>query len=149
MFMDNEILQEASKAPTDKAPVFDIVPGESINGMKLISPRLEVRKKMGKLIKSSRYVTSHGDIVYRDVFNGVIVTYNHRLYSELFQIYAGEARVRKFKIFPGTVKEFVRCFPDTYQTPDGWLSRDYSIGILENDGIVKELYVAYDGYYDD
>lgn len=149
MFINNEIIQEASKASSDKNPVFNITPGVSINGMKLISPRMEVRKKLGEPIKSTKYRTSRGEIRYCDVFNGVAVLYNHRLYSELFQIYAGEARVNKFKIFPGTVKEFVRCFPDTYQTPDGWLSRDYSMGILENDGIIKELYVAYDGYYDD
>lgn len=142
--IDQEYIQEASKS----MPVFNLVPNTSINGLKLISPRTEVRKKFGSPLKSGTLRYSNGDICYYDVFNGITVIYNHRYFSEQFQIYGGEARINRFKIYPGTVKEFVKCFPDTYQCPDGWISRDYSMAIKETDGIITDLIVAYEGFYD-
>lgn len=138
-------IDEASNA---QPAVYDVVPNTSINGIRLISPRLEVRKKLGKVLKSGTFRYINGMAGYYDVFNGCTVYYNNRLYSEEFVVYAGTVRVNRFQIFPGTVKEFVKCFPDAYQVADGWISKDYAMGIQEENGTLKELHICYEGYYD-
>ena len=151
MIFDDIIIDEASKASLNNkvdGMVFNLVPGETINGMKIISSRMDVRKKFGAPIKSGSKRKSNGEIKYYDLFNGVVVLYNHRLYSELFRIYAGEVRVRNAKIFPGTIRDFVKIFPDAYQTPDAWLSVGGSVAAFETNGTINELYVSYTDYYD-
>ena len=125
----------------------NIVPNVSINGIEFGADRADVYTALGKPKKT--FKKSSDSMNTTDAYSFCHVYYTSDNKLQAIEFFEGDVEIyiNNVLVFPGTIDAIKKVSPDMCGKFGSYISKESSIGVCQENGMITSFLVARKGYY--